>query len=74
MSNNWLLLNKNMVSLDGTECNKVGTGYQAFQFQASKCDMERGSCLKNQISSLIDEDKKRAKDNISPLYSVFRYV
>ncbi len=30
----WMMVDKSMVSVDGTECNKAGTSYPAFQYQA----------------------------------------
>ena len=29
----WMMVDKSAVSLDGTACNKVGTSYFAFQYQ-----------------------------------------
>ena len=29
----WMMVDKSAVSLDGTTCNKVGTSYTAFQYQ-----------------------------------------
>ncbi len=30
----WMMVDKSMVSTDGTTCNKVGTSYFAFQYQS----------------------------------------
>lgn len=29
----WMMVDKSMVSLDGSECNMVGTSYTAFRYQ-----------------------------------------
>ncbi len=30
----WMIMDLSLISLDGTTCNKVGTNYEAFQFQS----------------------------------------
>jgi hypothetical protein len=30
----WLMIDVSLISLDGSTCNRVGTSYSAFQFQA----------------------------------------
>ena len=34
---NWLLVDKQAVTMDGSVCNKIGTSYEAFRQQASAC-------------------------------------
>ena len=63
-----------MVTLDGSQCNKIGVTHFGFQSQPNKCDLERGSCLKNQIKHLIEEDQNRKKKNLAPAYSASKYV
>jgi hypothetical protein len=55
-----LLVDKEQVSLDGMECNKIGTSYSAFNTQqANACSSPQGTCLSNQIKHLRDSDIKR---------------
>ena len=72
-SQNWLLVDKNMVTLDGSECNKIGISYSAFQDQPNKCQRPAGSCTGNQISQLIDSDNKRRAAGMQPNYQLDRY-
>ena len=55
----WMLIDKIRFTLDGSECNKIGVGYSAFRHQTDRCDYEEGSCLKNQLSHLYDQDTTR---------------
>jgi len=55
--NNMLLVPREMVTVDGSECNKVGTDFRAFRAQAagaSKADA--GDCLANQLYNLYAQD------------------
>jgi len=55
--NNMLLVPREMVTADGSECNKVGTDFRAFRPQAagaSKADA--GDCLANQLYHLYEQD------------------
>ncbi|CAI5951715.1 unnamed protein product [Closterium sp. NIES-64] len=45
----WLLVDKERYSLDGSECNKVGTSFSAFRFEPERCQRSVGSCLSNQL-------------------------
>jgi hypothetical protein len=52
----WMLVDRSMVTQDGSECNKIGVSYNGFGGQGSRCSMHFGSCTANQIDDL------RAKD------------
>lgn len=69
----YLLLPNTMVTLDGTECNKVGVSYYAFNSQGNRCEMEAGSCLQNQLVSLRDKDKMRVAAGKKPAYLLSGY-
>ena len=69
----WLLVDKSMVTLDGSECDKIGTSFSAFRFQSSGCSRVVGSCLNNQIGQLVAADESRVKQGKDPLYFVARY-
>lgn len=56
----YMLLSNTLVTLDGTECNKVGVSYFAFASQGSRCALEPGSCLGNQLSDLRKVDMANA--------------
>jgi hypothetical protein len=53
---NWMLLDKSKVTLDDSECNKVGTSYSAFRNQNSKCDQRVQSCFQSQLDDFYQED------------------
>lgn len=52
----WLLLDKHHVSVNGRECNKVGVSYEAFATQGSRCQLQRGSCLADQLEDYRTKD------------------
>ena len=57
-----LLVEREQVTFDGNECNKIGTSYSAFNNQpGDACLQPLGSCLDNQISNVHEEDFKRIK-------------
>ena len=70
----WLLLPTSMVTLDGSECDKVGTAFTAFRFQAGGCGRVVGACLGSQIGQLAAADDARMKQGLDPLYYVARYL
>lgn len=55
----WMFIAKEAVTLDGSQCDKIGVSYEAFQNQGNKCGMIIGSCLKNQLEDFNAEDLKR---------------
>lgn len=54
----WMLVDKTMVDLSGTVCNKVGVSYTAFNTQANACFQPFQSCLANQPKDLWQSDTK----------------
>ena len=59
-TNNLLLLPREMVSRDGRDCDKVGTGYSAFRGEASTVATSgAGACLGNQLQQLQAADQAR---------------
>ena len=52
----WLILDKSLVTDDGSECNKVGVSYEAFNSQGNRCKMRAGSCLANQLLDYRTKD------------------
>ena len=65
---NWMLVDKTKFSLDGNECDKIGVGFKAFNSQSEKCNVESGSCLKNQIYHLYQSDIQKIQKNENPEY------
>jgi hypothetical protein len=55
----WMFISQDGVTLDGTECDKIGVSYEAFQNQANKCNMMIGSCLTNQLEDFDAADLQR---------------
>ena len=69
-----LLVEREMVSFNGDECNKIGTSYEAFNNQpGSACSQPLGSCLSNQISNLYEEDILSLQQGNTPRYILKQY-
>jgi hypothetical protein len=64
----WMVVNPGMVSMDGSECNKIGTSYKAFQLQSNKCEVSKGSCLRNQILDVLKAEITKKRDGQSTDY------
>jgi len=62
---NMLLVPRNMVTIDGSECNKVGTSFAAFRKQqgGSAPTTVAGDCLGNQLYQLHQEDLAKLAGN-----------
>ena len=43
----YMIVDKDKVSFDGSECNKIGTSFKAFNTQQNACDLPGSSCLGN---------------------------
>lgn len=67
----WMVVDKSYFTLDGSECDKIGVGYFAFQNQNNKCEVQSGSCLNNQIYHLYKGDEERIISGKSPEYLVY---
>ncbi|KEG14722.1 generative cell specific-1 [Trypanosoma grayi] len=52
----WMLLDKDLVTVQGRDCNKVGVSYEAFSSQGSKCSLQKGSCLADQLEDYRERD------------------
>jgi len=63
--NNMLLVPRNMITIDGSECNKVGTSFAAFRKQqgGSAPTTVAGDCLGNQLYQLHQEDLAKLAGN-----------
>lgn len=69
----YMILPDTMVTVDGTECNKVGVSYYAFNSQGNRCEMDSGSCLQNQLTDLRTSDMSRIAEGLPPQYLVAAY-
>lgn len=65
-----MFIPKEMVTLDGSECDKIGVSFEAFQNQGNKCGMIIGSCLKNQLEDFYSEDLARINKGICSVYTL----
>eukprot|EP00892_Ulva_mutabilis_P000250 jgi/Ulvmu1/10225/UM060_0025.1 len=70
----WMLLDRGMVTLDGSECNKIGVGFTAFRYQSEKCGRTIGSCLGNQLPALQEEDAARQAAGQQSQHLASRYA
>ncbi|KAG2393955.1 hypothetical protein C9374_003719 [Naegleria lovaniensis] len=55
-SKNWMLVDKNMVTMSGSECDKIGVSFSAFRNQPNACSQLPLSCLGNQLEDLRQTD------------------
>eukprot|EP00012_Vannella_robusta_P012838 CAMPEP_0206197456 /NCGR_PEP_ID=MMETSP0166-20121206/9065_1 /ASSEMBLY_ACC=CAM_ASM_000260 /TAXON_ID=95228 /ORGANISM="Vannella robusta, Strain DIVA3 518/3/11/1/6" /LENGTH=277 /DNA_ID=CAMNT_0053615147 /DNA_START=335 /DNA_END=1168 /DNA_ORIENTATION=+ len=53
---NWMLVDKSDVELDGTVCNKIGISFEGFRNEYGACENVPGSCLRNQLDDLFHSD------------------
>ncbi|KAG2628127.1 protein HAPLESS 2-A-like [Panicum virgatum] len=63
----WMLLEKVRF---GPGCNKIGVGYEAFQYQSSFCSSSLSSCLNDQLWNFWESDKSRIDMNLVPEHIV----
>jgi hypothetical protein len=70
---NWLLVDQNLVSQSGTDCDRIGTGFSAFRNQGSPCQRELGTCLRGQILDLWKEDEERIRQGTVPRHRLHGY-
>lgn len=66
----WMLVDRARVTLDGSECNKIGVSHAAFRHEASRCERRAGSCLGAQPSHLHAEDMAAAAEGRTGSYLV----
>ncbi|XP_076953295.1 protein HAPLESS 2-like [Bidens hawaiensis] len=66
----WMILERMRFSLDGLECDKIGTSFEAFRNQPNFCNIPFMSCLHNQLWNYWDSDQDRIRRNQLPLYDV----
>jgi len=68
----WTIFPPSKVTTTG-ECDKIGVSYAHFRYQVSRCEVELGSCLRNQIYDFELEDERRMKHGLKPLYNIRKY-
>ena len=66
----WMFIDRNDITKDGSECNKIGVSYEAFENEGNKCEKIVGSCLKNQIEDMNSDDLKRMEQGEKPSYFI----
>eukprot|EP00879_Flechtneria_rotunda_P030746 GHRR01033419.1.p1 GENE.GHRR01033419.1~~GHRR01033419.1.p1 ORF type:complete len:158 (+),score=40.91 GHRR01033419.1:1102-1575(+) len=70
----WMLLDRSLISFTGTECDKVGTSFTAFRYQAAGCKRAPQVCLFNQLRDILQADQARIAAGRVPLYLVSQYT
>lgn len=64
-----MIVEREMVSFNGDECNKIGTSYEAFNNQpGDACEQPLASCLQNQISDLYEGDMRDLQEGKDPRF------
>ena len=71
---NWMILEREKFSIDGRECDKIGVGYYAFNTQGQRCEVQKGSCLNNQIYHFENEDYNNIINGKKPKYLLFYHL
>ncbi|KAL4437103.1 hypothetical protein ABPG75_004242 [Micractinium tetrahymenae] len=71
----WMVVDPAMVTTTGLECDKIGVSYSGFRnSQPNACSTPAGSCIKNQLVDLWNEDMSRIYlQGKTPMYMVGRY-
>ncbi|GFH27554.1 generative cell specific-1 [Haematococcus lacustris] len=70
----WLLLESSQFSMDGSQCDKVGTSFSAFRYQVDGCARAPQTCLGGQIKDLMAADALRISRGRVPLNLLTRYT
>lgn len=70
---NWMLIPRDMVDLSGTGCNKIGISFEGFYSQGSRCTLQAGSCLNNQLDDLFNSDEDLRSSNRTPKFMLQRW-
>ena len=69
-----MILEREKFSIDGRECDKIGVGYYAFNTQGQRCEVQKGSCLNNQIYHFENEDYNNIINGKKPKYLLFYHL
>jgi len=64
---NAMIIDKNAVTLDGRECDKIGVSYSAFRSQANECEKQQGECLNNQLEDYHQNGDHFARDLVDDI-------
>jgi len=64
------LVPKNMVTLLGDECNKIGVSHATFSRQSERCNVAPSTCLRNQLCDLQLIDSQRVKEGLKAQYFI----
>ncbi|XP_046401926.1 uncharacterized protein LOC124167903 isoform X2 [Ischnura elegans] len=57
----FLVLKEDLISTNGSECDKAGVSPETFVKQKARCTSNKGLCLKNQPSAIWRSDKVKSK-------------
>ncbi|KAA8494887.1 Protein HAPLESS 2-A [Porphyridium purpureum] len=64
----WMLVDRHLVTLDGSECDKIGVAHSAYRNQANACEQPQGGCLRNQLEDYYQEDLEREAKGLKGSY------
>ena len=73
-ANSAMLVPRDLVSVDGRECDKIGTSFLAFKNQPNRCQRSVGTCLSNTPQDLLDTDRSRLARGETPVYLLTRHT
>ncbi|XP_055948514.1 hapless 2-like isoform X2 [Argiope bruennichi] len=59
----YLLIDKSVINPVGDECDMAGVSYKGFAKQPDRCDVPKGTCLKNQPLDFWESDEVKRKAN-----------
>lgn len=69
-----MLVPNEMISHDGSECDKVGSSFLAFKNQPNRCKRPVGTCLRNTPDELLTADQSRLESGETPSYLLTRFT
>ena len=68
-----MLVDNNLFTNDGSECNKIGVSYSAFRNQVNPCTRQTGTCLANQPDDLYKADSAKIAKGLKGQYFTSNY-
>lgn len=74
MEESTMVVPRDMVSLSGRECDRIGTGFLAFQGQQARCMRPVGTCLKNRGRDVLNDDQDTFDAGKTPEYLLARWA
>uniref|UniRef100_A0A6T6MS87 Generative cell specific-1/HAP2 domain-containing protein n=1 Tax=Timspurckia oligopyrenoides TaxID=708627 RepID=A0A6T6MS87_9RHOD len=66
----WMLVDRHLITEDGSECNKIGVSHSAFRNQPNPCIQPKNACLFNQPQHLYEEDLELEMQGLAGNYFI----